>query len=75
MVRLFDVATGLARLHRFAGPRPGHVDHVTEGLLGEVGDSDADQAAGTVQAALRAVRTAVCQTGPAAHALLDDTGM
>ncbi|MCX4598617.1 hypothetical protein OG819_56940 [Streptomyces sp. NBC_01549] len=75
VVWLFDVATGLARLHRFAMPRPGHDDHVTEGLLGEVGDSGADQAAGTVQAALRAVRTAVCQIRPAAHTLFDDPGM
>jgi hypothetical protein len=75
VVRLFDVATGLARLHRFARLRPGYVDHVTEGLLGEVGDSDADQSSGVVQAALNAVRTAVCQTGPAAHALFDDPGM
>ena len=32
---------------RIAGLGRGHVDHVAEGLLGEVGHSDADQPAGT----------------------------
>src|ERR1700759_1132034 len=40
----FDVATGLAGLDRLADAGRGHVDHIAERLLGEVGHSEPRQA-------------------------------